>query len=130
MEFMHEISQVEALQARAELPPSPIFDAAAFDAELDAGASPLPLFREALRAGDLALRQQFREGMPASKLVSQRSRLIDRLLRRAWQRFFPPQATDIALVAVGGYGRGELHPSSDIDLMILLSGQDHHAHQR
>ena len=53
-----------------------------------------------------------------------RARLVDIALRAAWVRHAGKFAEDLALVAVGGYGRGELHPSSDIDIMVLLPKSD------
>ena len=46
------------------------------------------------------------------------SELADSLLRTLWQRAQMPEST--ALLAVGGYGRGQLFPHSDIDVLVLL----------
>ena len=78
-------------------------------------------FRQAARGCASLLRQQFDAGASASTLVHGRAQFVDELLRTAWEQHFSP-GDRLALVAVGGYGRGELHPHSDIDLMLLAGG--------
>ncbi|MBI3560438.1 MAG: [protein-PII] uridylyltransferase [Gammaproteobacteria bacterium] len=78
------------------------------------------LFRQTLQQANNVLKQRFLEGHSAVELVTRHAAVIDAILRQAWQRFFPGDTGTIALIAVGGYGRGELHPHSDIDLLILL----------
>ena len=65
------------------------------------------------------LEMRFRQGESVTALVASRSRFADSVLSLAWRRFGLEHDTRRALVAVGGYGRGELHPGSDIDLLIL-----------
>ena len=74
--------------------------------------------RDALaKAGD-DLKARFEAGESVVELVHARSKLIDELLIQLWREHVPD--CDAALLAVGGYGRGELHPGSDVDVMILL----------
>ncbi len=87
---------------------------------LDAPGDPIGAFRAALAEGSQSLKQRFAAGEPVEALVRDRAQLVDRLLVRAWQRHIDQHAADLALIAVGGYGRGELLPCSDIDIMILL----------
>ena len=81
--------------------------------------APLPTVRDALAAAQSRLELRFRQGEPVTSLVGARSRFVDAVLALAWRRFGLDDHARRALVAVGGYGRGELHPGSDIDLLIL-----------
>jgi [protein-PII] uridylyltransferase len=74
--------------------------------------------RESLAASGKDLRQRFADGDPVVDLVHARAGLIDEILLGLWREHI--EATGTALVAVGGYGRGELHPFSDVDVMLLL----------
>ena len=104
--------------------PTPPSDWRQFDRQLAQTEDLLPLFRERLNSASEALKQRFLDGEPVERLVHARAELMDQLLVRAWHRLVGADADDIALVAVGGYGRHELHPGSDIDLLILLAEDD------
>jgi [protein-PII] uridylyltransferase len=72
----------------------------------------------ALQADRDALRQRFERTKNANRVLIEHCRLVDRVLREMWHRLEMPAAP--ALLAVGGYGRGELYPHSDIDVLVLL----------
>jgi [protein-PII] uridylyltransferase len=75
--------------------------------------------REWLDEGQKTLDDAF-PATPITELVQERARMVDTVLEAAWHLFALNDAP-LALVAVGGYGRGELHPHSDVDLLILLA---------
>lgn len=81
--------------------------------------SPVVAARELLGQRYNADAEAFRQGADVRALVHSRADTIDTVLRLIWNRYPFANSPDIALIAVGGYGRGELHPHSDIDLLIL-----------
>jgi [protein-PII] uridylyltransferase len=76
--------------------------------------------RAELNAASDDIRQRFLDGESVLTLVRARSDLVDSVLTHLWQRHAPDCVGVAALIAVGGYGRAELHPASDVDIMVLL----------
>ena len=101
------------------------FGTAALDARLAANDLPLPLFRTFLSQSHVTLKEKFEHGISAPILIKARSWLVDQLMDRAWRLIMAEDAQRAALVAVGGYGRSELMPGSDIDLLVLLPDTAH-----
>jgi [protein-PII] uridylyltransferase len=77
----------------------------------------ITVFKDAINAASTQSNRRFLEGEDIRALVYERALFVDCVLHYAWHQFAWPDG--ISLEAVGGYGRGELHPGSDIDLLIL-----------
>jgi [protein-PII] uridylyltransferase len=96
-------------------------------ASADGDATWRDLARVALAENREALRERFAAGEPVEKLIDARCTLADTLVRSAWARCVPSDA-GLGLVATGGYGRRELYPHSDIDLLVLADTAAQKAH--
>ena len=103
--------------------------------ELDASNHTIPLFKQAIKDAKIVLKQQFETGKPILELIQSHSNFMDCILRLAWKRFTWYENTQawrksrVALFAIGGYGRQELLPNSDVDVLILLERQNQNTHR-
>ncbi len=97
-----------------------LFQADQFDTALATASDSLPLFKAALSDAANLIEQAYYDGTPVAEIVCGRAWMIDQLLERAWSQHQLTSEKSLCLVAVGGYGRSELHPGSDIDLLILF----------
>jgi [protein-PII] uridylyltransferase len=106
--------------ARERLPAPPNSDA----------AEKLARYKGFLKVETHRVKIAHRAGADGREICRARAAILDELLRHLWdearaglspqaQKEFPP----LALVAIGGYGRAELNPHSDIDFMFLQDGQ-------
>jgi [protein-PII] uridylyltransferase len=102
-------------------PQNILFDPAAFSNRINASENPLPLFRSFLKDGIKTLKQRFLTGAPATELLPLHTWLVDQIVIQACLFHVDKCADQAALIAVGGYGRGTLHPYSDIDILLLLA---------
>ena len=93
----------------------------------------LQVFKAALYGGVAEIRRRFEdEGIDGGEVVQANAHLVDQLMRClfdfALDHVHPtarrPQGQGLCMVATGGYGRAELSPFSDIDLMFLLPDGD------
>ena len=103
------------------------FDEKRFLSDLEHGL-PIPIYRNAISAANRHLNTRFEQGEQIRTLIRERAAFIDRILLHAWQRF--EWNNNIALLAVGGYGRFELHPHSDVDLLVLTKRQNHDRYRK
>lgn len=67
------------------------------------------------------LREAHFAGLPGLELIKSLAAAMDAAVADLWNRIGGPEG-GVALVALGGYGRGELSPLSDVDLMVLHAG--------
>jgi [protein-PII] uridylyltransferase len=116
-------------QQSAENPINDLIDFASLKKQLencaaDSTAEHIGLLKQAVLTIDNGLKEIYLNGSDVNTVVYGRSNLTDQLINVIYAFLFKELDQKIALIAVGGYGRGELHPKSDIDLMILLQEEE------
>ena len=89
----------------------------------------LPVYKKFLKIEEHRLRLKHQAGGGGHEICKRRVNLVDVLLRHVFAAAAaavraPSRKAEkqLGLIALGGYGRGELNPSSDVDVMLLHAG--------
>ncbi len=98
--------------------PLVFFDQDTFRQNLATSEDRISVFKDAIEAANAHFDKRFWDGADIRSLVRERAVFVDCILHYAWHSF--EWCEDCGLLAVGGYGREELHPYSDIDILILF----------
>lgn len=89
---------------------------------------PIKPFKDKIKSALELLQEHQNAGVSSADLIKKFTWMIDELVIIVWNHFIPLAGSkQLELVAVGGYGRKELHPKSDVDLLILLGDNDYEA---
>ena len=106
-----------------------LFDKELFIKQLHSSPSTIPAYKKLRNNAITLLNSWFAEELDIDILVAANTWFIDQMLTTAWQQLDWSAPPKISLLAVGGYGRGELHIGSDIDILILLDSDEYQSHQ-
>ena len=86
-------------------------------------------FKQLLKVNQTQLREKFNPKESVAILLRERSDFLDNILNVCWQHFLGEFSHIFALCAVGGYGRHEMFPYSDVDILILTPDEKIEASQ-